>query len=226
MLAAAKATCVLLFSLLVLWLIAVISPPSLRFEAIYHLNLWFSPESRSGTGSEIHNTQVVRKALSELLRRSEVRVFVDVPCGDFNWMSTVRQEVPGFDAKYVGMDRVGALVDMNKSRHAGLDFRTGTIEELNIQADLILVRDLLQHLRTASQLSILRHLRTTGSRLLLINYEAHLTANTHIWIDPAPRWVGVNLELPPFSLRPVSTYTGEDSRDKHYGLFELGSITL
>ena len=221
----AEAAVGLLLGLLVLWLLAVMSPPGFRFEAIYHLNLWLSSESRSGTGSELRNTQVVRPALVELLQRSDVGVFVDVPCGDFNWMSAVRQEVPGFDAMYVGVDRVGSLIASNQKRHAGLDFRKGTIEEISIRADLLLVRDLLQHLSTASQLAILRKLRSTGSRWLLINYEVHLPANTLVRVDPAPRWVELNLELPPFSLQPIKTFAGDRS-DKFYGLFELSAVSL
>jgi hypothetical protein len=215
----------LLLVFLVLCLLAVMSPPGFRFEAIYRLNLWLSAESRSGIGSEYRNTQVVRAALVELLQRSDVGVFVDVPCGDFNWMSAVRQKVPGFDAKYVGVDRVGALIASNRKRHVGLDFRKGTIEELSIRADLLLVRDLLQHLSTTSQLAILRNLRSTGSRWLLINYEVHLPANTLVRVDPAPRWIELNLELPPFSLRPIKTFAG-DSRDKFYGLFDLSAVVL
>ena len=57
-----------------------------RFERIYSTNLWSDPDSRSGVGSTLDSTAVVRAELPLALRRLDARVLLDVPCGDFAWM--------------------------------------------------------------------------------------------------------------------------------------------
>jgi hypothetical protein len=54
-----------------------------RFARIYSTNLWSDPESRSGVGSSLDSTRVVRAELPKALRQLEARVLLDVPCGDF-----------------------------------------------------------------------------------------------------------------------------------------------
>jgi len=196
----------------------VLSPVSFRFDAAYRCNLWASRDSRSGRGSAIKTTAVIRTALTDLL--PNLRTFLDVPCGDFHWMATVRSGIQDFDSKYVGVDRVKALIRRNKERFPSLHFRTGDVETLRARAQLVLMRDLLQHLKTDTQLSILHSLKTYGNEWLLVNYEPRLTKNQRCEIDPAPDWREINLELPPFSMRPFATYPS-DGTDKHYGLFKL-----
>ena len=56
------------------------------FTEIYTENLWASAESKSGTGSELRNTEVLRQELSVLLKKYKIQSMLDIPCGDFNWM--------------------------------------------------------------------------------------------------------------------------------------------
>ena len=60
-----------------------------RFELIYNENYWESDESRSGLGSEIKNTKEVLKALKKIIKEYNIRSIIDIPCGDFNWMSKI-----------------------------------------------------------------------------------------------------------------------------------------
>lgn len=196
----------------------VLSPVSFRFDVIYRCNLWASRDCRSGRGSTFETTSVIRLALANLLPR--VHTFLDVPCGDFHWMALVRSGVHDFDAKYIGVDRVEALVRRNKQRFPTLDFRIGDAELMQERAQLVLMRDLLQHLKTDTQLSILRSLKASGNEWLLVNYDPRMSRNQRSNIDPAPDWCEINLELPPFSMTPVKTYPS-DELDKHYGLFRL-----
>src|SRR3990172_6563117 len=56
------------------------------FTYIYTRNdVWTSGESRSGVGSELGTTETIRKELPKLLAMLDVQVFLDAPCGDFNW---------------------------------------------------------------------------------------------------------------------------------------------
>jgi hypothetical protein len=60
-----------------------------RFARIYSTNLWSDPESRSGVGSRLDSTRVLRAELPIALCQLEARVLVDVPCGGFTWMEHV-----------------------------------------------------------------------------------------------------------------------------------------
>ncbi len=82
-------------------------PPKEVFTQIYHSNRWGSAESVSGFGSEIKNTEVLAAALPRLFRELDIRTLLDLPCGDFNWMSRVNMD--GID--YLGADIVEALVE-------------------------------------------------------------------------------------------------------------------
>ena len=60
-----------------------------RFERIYSTNLWSDPESRSGVGSALDATRVLRAELPKALHELDAKVLLDVPCGDFTWMEHV-----------------------------------------------------------------------------------------------------------------------------------------
>jgi hypothetical protein len=201
-----------------LFVVAFFCPASVRFRVIYHANLWGSLESRSGRGSTLAATRNIRRILVELL--PSVDAFLDAPCGDFHWMKYVREEVKDFDAKYTGLDIVPPLIAANKSAHPSVHFVCGKLEAVTTAYDLLLVRDLLQHLSTPHQLELLRALRRSGSKLLLINFEPEVTENSWARADPAPDWVPFNLLLPPFGMQPLRCFPS-DGVDKHYALFDL-----
>ena len=60
-----------------------------RFERIYSTNLWSDPETRSGVGSSLDSTRVLRAELPKAMRSLGARTLLDVPCGDFSWMQHV-----------------------------------------------------------------------------------------------------------------------------------------
>ncbi len=88
------------------------------FTRIYARNSWRDAESRSGPGSTIARTDLLRSRLSDMVRELQVRSLLDVPCGDFNWMRLT--ELPGVD--YVGADVVLELVRAS-AWNSGLKFR-------------------------------------------------------------------------------------------------------
>src|SRR5262249_28445052 len=77
------------------------------FTNIYLDNLWENPESRSGWGSTLANTAMLRRHLGRLLANMNIKTFFDAPCGDFNWMS----HVPFSEGMYyIGADLVPDLI--------------------------------------------------------------------------------------------------------------------
>jgi hypothetical protein len=115
------------------------------FRAIWICNVWGDAESRSGTGSNLRETAVLRKRLARLLEHLAVRRVLDVPCGDFHWMKEVQ-----FPAGlvYEGGDIVEQIVNTNHNRYGGAtrSFRTmDLLRDPLPAADLILCRDCLVH---------------------------------------------------------------------------------
>ena len=53
--------------------------PAEAFRHAYRTNLWSGPESRSGPGSGLEQTRVLRTALPDLCHRRGLRSLLDVP---------------------------------------------------------------------------------------------------------------------------------------------------
>src|SRR5947209_6139565 len=89
-----------------------------RFQYIFEKNVWSNDESRSGDGSTAAATEAIRRELPRVLADVEARTLLDIPCGDFGWLSEVELGVA-----YIGADIVGELVDRNQQRYGRGDRR-------------------------------------------------------------------------------------------------------
>jgi hypothetical protein len=137
-----------------------------RFEMIYTNNLWDSPESRSGPGSEISNTAATMRALQQIISDKEIKTIVDAPCGDFHWMQHV---VNGTTIRYHGIDIVQDLIgtNTNKFESANISFSVGDICSDHIpDCDLLIVRDCLFHLSLPDIENFLKNISNTNYRYL------------------------------------------------------------
>lgn len=138
-----------------------------RFSDIYAWNLWSSPESLSGAGSELGYTASLRNWLAKKIPSLGVTRFVDAPCGDFNWMKFV---LPSVDVDYFGLDIVESVIKGNREMYAGerVQFKIANICEDPIPScDLIMVRDCLFHLSYADISKFFENLSRTDYKYLL-----------------------------------------------------------
>lgn len=167
-----------------------------RFSRIYQTNLWFDPESRSGVGSSLDSTAVLRRSLPPLLRDLDIRRLLDVPCGDFNWMHDV--DLSGIE--YVGGDIVESLIKANRERYESsarsfvkVDITSGPLPH----ADAILCRDCLVHLSFANIVAAFRAMKESGAGYLLTTTFLNRRVNRDV-VDGD--WRPLNLEQSPFLL--------------------------
>jgi len=195
-------------------------PSKYRFTLIKNANFWGSSESKSGTGSDIVRTQVISQNLGHIIKEYDIKSILDCPCGDMNFMKEIFSKDPTIACKYSGMDIVPELIKENKIKFPDVCFIEGDLSKLNKSYDLIIVKDLLQHLRTKTQLEIICALKESGSKYLLINHEPHIKRNLYVYIDPAPLWIKFNLTLEPFNFKPVKELKS-DGFDKNYILVKL-----
>src|SRR5215212_2936602 len=167
-----------------------------RFARMHQTNLWAGTESRSGVGSGLTATARVRAELPGLLRQLGVRRLLDVPCGDFHWMSRV--DLAGID--YVGGDIVEAIVAENRVRHGGdgrqfvhVDLTGGPLPA----ADAVLCRECLVHLSFANIARAFRAVRESGARYFVTTTFLEQPDNVDIADGD---WRPLSLERAPFHL--------------------------
>jgi SAM-dependent methyltransferase len=177
-----------------------------RFERIYHTNLWSDPETRSGTGSSLDSTHVLREKLPDALRALGTRVLLDVPCGDFTWMEHV--DLTGIH--YIGGDIVRSIVESNREEHSG---KRRSFREIDLtrdalpDADVLLCRDCLVHLSYRNIARVLGNVARSRIRYMLMTSFPGRAGNTDVEDGD---WRPLDFEAPPFSLpKPVLTILEE-----------------
>lgn len=168
------------------------------FGGIHDGNLWGEPESVSGPGSSLAETEAVRRELPGLLRELKVRTLLDAPCGDGWWITQTPLELDG----YLGIDIIPELIARNRERYRTpwlrFEVRDATRDPLP-RADVILCRDLLIHFSYRYIRLALESFRRSGSAYLLTTTYQGLPANRDILTG---QWRPIDLELPPFGFPP------------------------
>lgn len=203
--------------------------PAEAFRHAYRTNLWSGPESRSGPGSGLDQTRLLRAALPDLCHRRDLRSLLDVPCGDWRWMATV--DLSGVE--YTGGDLLEELVELNRRAFGGPGRR---FERLDLtasalpRADLLLCRDCLVHLSLADISRALANIRRSEITFLLATTFPAEPDNLEIVTGD---WRPLNLEAPPFGFpRPLELInegcTEGDGRfrDKSLGLWRVSDLPV
>lgn len=191
-----------------------------RFRLLHDLGIYHAEESLSGAGSSLAETESLRRELPALFKRLGVTSLLDVPCGDFHWMS--RLDLSG--VSYVGADIVSGLIESNRQRFGSpLEFRVLDVTADPLpQVDLILCRDLLIHLGTRDAARALANILRSGSRLLLVSHYFDRKENLDI---PSGDFRPINLTRAPFDLPQPAERIDEDSRLED-GLYADRSMAL
>jgi hypothetical protein len=131
------------------------------FSAIYRANAWNGVESLSGPGSGTAATSVLAATLPGLVRRLGAKSVLSVGCGDDYWM-------PHLGPAYLGIDVAPEAIARAKLNHPErtymvMDAVKGELPD----ADLVIVRDVLQHLSPADGVKLLDHVTESSARWLL-----------------------------------------------------------
>jgi len=170
------------------------------FSIIYRGRRFGGSASRSGPGSDLHHTALIRGAIPELIRDLGIRSMLDAPCGDYLWMKEIRHAA-GLES-YVGLDIVPELIEANNRLYADAStrFEVADITRDPLPAaDLVLCRDCLVHLPIAAILGALRGIVQSRAKYLLTT--SHPLTKTNMDII-AGLWRPLNLQLPPFDFPP------------------------
>jgi len=180
-------------------LAARLRPRGHVFESAYATGAWGSAETGSGVGSEVAETPDVRRYLSDILQRLQIRTFLDAPCGDWNWMRLV--DLGGVE--YVGADIVPEVIESNHARFAGPGIRfivADLTRDPLPRADLILCKDCWVHLSFQDIAAVLENFRRSGATWLLVNSCSHPVDNVNKFTGLG--WRHLDLQRRPFNFPP------------------------
>lgn len=200
-----------------------------KFSEVYYKNIFGGGKSRSGEGSDMVQTEVIRCEIPRLIQELGVRSFLDAPCGDWYWMRHVDLPLE----HYIGVDIVEAIVLKNRREFGNekITFECLNLAESELpRVDMIFSRDCLVHLSYADALKIIANFKRSGARYLLTTTFTARESNEDLG---AGFWRPLNQQLPPFNFPPPRLLINEKCTegrnqftDKCLGLWELQDIEL
>ncbi len=117
------------------------------FNDIYASGTWgmdASGKGTSGSGSTVAITAGYRVWLEDFLKKNKITSVVDAGCGDWTFSSAVNWN----GARYLGVDISSDTIAADKRRHekGKVRFQVGDVTESLPAADLLVCKDVLQHL--------------------------------------------------------------------------------
>jgi len=186
--------------------------------------------SRSDAGSDLAQTNIIRREIPKIIQEFQIKTFLDAPCGDFYWMQNTKLGVERYIG--IGVDIVDAMIEINKAKFTNYytEFKTLNLSRDTLpKVDLIFSRDLLVHLNFEDIFKTIANLKKSGASYLLTTTFVDRTHNA----DLIGLWRTLNLQLAPFSFpQPIllineggKEANGEFS-DKSLRLWSLKDIIL
>lgn len=154
------------------------------YAKLYAKNAWGYENQpyrlTSGKGSTKDNASVFNMLLGSYLDANDFKTVLDVGCGVWEYENSVYNKV-----KYIGIDCVDEVIEHNKSLYEnGSIDRTFVCDDVlnyqvDVRADLCILRNVLQHLSNTSIKKILEKALDLGKYVLCVD-DAH--AN-HVYED-------------------------------------------
>ena len=126
------------------------SPLTDTFNRIYTEGTWgkdVTGRGTSGSGSTLDITREYRTYIEDFIRKNNVRSVVDAGCGDWTFSSAIDWGT----VNYLGVDIASDVIDSVRKKHEkpNIRFQVGDITEELPAADLLVSKDVLQHLPNA-----------------------------------------------------------------------------
>jgi SAM-dependent methyltransferase len=171
------------------------------FETIYKRSIW---GGGSGAGSDLRNTVVYVAYVQHLMDHLGVQSIVDLGCGDWRFSKHLKFD----DRRYLGVDVVGSVIAANQAAYGSetIRFERADVTTFEIPpCDLLLCKDVLQHLSNANVRAILD--RSQGARIALFTNDYH-PANEDC---PNGSTRPLDITAPPFLMRakPRLVFSGK-----------------
>jgi hypothetical protein len=189
------------------------------FNEIYQQGLWsHDGKQLSGAGSYgVWGKQYV-ELVTKIITKGEFKRIVDIGCGDF----AVGSQLVGFVDKYIAVDVSDHIISINKSKFSNLsnvEFRfLDASEEIITGGELVLLRQVLQHLTNCQIERVLKNIELGGATFAII-------------AEDVPIYCIPNIDLPAHSgftrgyfLPPSGVFIDKSPFNRHANL--IGSFAL
>jgi SAM-dependent methyltransferase len=171
-----------------------------KFSYIYKSKYWkgIGDGSLSGAGSNENTTHNIKLELQNFFNQKKIQSILDIPCGDWKWMSNMDFEC----INYIGCDVVKEMIDKNNKLYAkdNVKFLVKSLIDDDLpKADIIIVRDLLVHLDNSDILKCLENIKRSDFKYIAITNYPILKSQykENILGD---KWRAINLSMEPFNL--------------------------
>lgn len=117
------------------------------FNRIYAEGTWgkdVAGKGTSGTGSTLEITREYRAYVEDFIKTHSVKSVVDAGCGDWSFSSAIDWG----NADYLGVDIASDVIAADRSKHETdkIKFQVGDITDELPAAELLISKDVLQHL--------------------------------------------------------------------------------
>tara|TARA_Y100001973_G_C5205724_1_gene341411 strand:+ start:853 stop:1446 length:594 start_codon:yes stop_codon:yes gene_type:complete len=137
-----------------------------KFDNIYKKNIW---GGGSGTGSKLSYDNIwYLKSIEEIIKDYNIHTILDIGCGDWEIMKNLSYN----GLMYDGMDIVKSVIDNNKDCYEKDNIRFYNKNILNEDIknyDLIIIKDVLQHLEDSHIITIMDKLIKKGKYIYCVN---------------------------------------------------------
>ncbi len=152
---------------------------------------------RSGPGSTLEYSAPYRAFVERFIIEHRIGSVTDLGCGD----AVVASAINYHGAAYHGVDVVRERVVSNQLRYPTMSFEHADLRTVRPRADLVLVKDVIQHWSTAEIIEWLGMMKQCSFRFALItNCNYGPTVNADIETGD---WRAIDLTKPPFSVGEV-----------------------
>jgi 2-polyprenyl-3-methyl-5-hydroxy-6-metoxy-1,4-benzoquinol methylase len=147
------------------------------FSKIYKEDLW---HGGSGAGSKLENVKEYVDILQKYIDKPEVKTVLDLGCGDWQFSKFLDLS----SVSYLGVDVVESVIESNSTSHSAsnIKFISRDITTYEVpKADLIICKDVLQHLCNKDVVTILVKIITSSKFSLITNdFKPENTENKDI----------------------------------------------
>lgn len=183
------------------------------FTGIYEKNEWGGPKGTfySGEGTYLSDNQKYVDKVREFIRDQQILSILEIGCGDFH---VAGQVLHGLDVKYTGGDVVGSLIQHHQQKYQTDKVRfmvLNAIDDALPTADLVIIRQVLQHLNNEQILKILSKVKAFKWALITEHLPADANAipnqdkitGSHVRVNDNS---GVYMDHPPFQIGETTVF--------------------
>jgi SAM-dependent methyltransferase len=169
------------------------------FNRIYAEGTWgrdVAGKGTSGTGSTLEITREYRAYLEDFMKKHNVKSVVDAGCGDWSFS----RAIDWGDASYLGVDIASNVIAAVRNKHekGKITFQVGDITDELPAADLLISKDVLQHLSNELVQKFIRNNLRKGKYKWVILTNDRGSGNRDV---ASGGYRAIDLAAPPFEVR-------------------------